>query len=394
MTTDEGLCPTTSEPGELVVDTTQLDMVKQGLAELNIGITKTDPVPAFDLALLTLEHRELGAFGSPVADVGPVLGELRARFAGRCGGWTPFLGKNRKMTSQFGAYPQTQSMSFWDPDHVEQTESIFQGDAGAGVRIGLLDTKIYDHEHLKSVDLRTPDHERFTKPANKLQFNFEEGHGVFAAGLILRQAPRATLVARHALDSDGKASAWDFVKKLAEFLEDSERVSLIVLASGCRTYDGQPPLVLRRAIERLSPHIMIVAAAGNHGAVPGMAPESQITRRSATWPAALPGVVAVSVNEAEYSPDLPWVTTTIAESEPEAFLSTYLKAEKVAMKMPSRTIDFPAGYARWRGTSCAAAYLGGKIAAGMATGRTAAQALKDLQQAGTAQVFSWQLGKS
>ncbi|SES33850.1 Subtilase family protein [Lentzea xinjiangensis] len=391
MTTDDELyCPTTAEHGSLVVDSTQIDVVEQALAQLQITVVKTDPVPAFDLALLTLAHNDMK--GTPVADVGPVLGELRARFAGRCGGWTPFLGKNRNMGSQFGAYPQTQSMGYWDPQRVAQDASLFTGDAGRGVRVGLLDTKIYAHPHLEGHDVRTPDHEKFTEPDDGKQFTVEEGHGVFAAGLVLRQAPGATLVARHALDARGKATAWNVVKKLAEFLADEDRVSVLVLASGCRTHDGQAPLILRRAIERLSRHIMVVAAAGNHGEVAGMSPDVQITRNSATWPAALPGVVAVGVAGELYSPDLPWVSCTIDDKDPDVFVSTYLKACDVKLHEEFLEGDYPEGYARWRGTSCAAAVVGGRVAARMAAGgRTASEALADLRAAGTVADFTWQL---
>src|SRR5690348_12266508 len=92
-----------AEPDSLVVDLTEIDAVQHVLDELGIAVHGTETLEAFELALVTLA-------GEGFADVDPVLAELRVRFAGRCAGWTPLLGKNRTMTSVFGAYPQTKSM--------------------------------------------------------------------------------------------------------------------------------------------------------------------------------------------------------------------------------------------------------------------------------------------
>ncbi|MFI6096235.1 S8 family serine peptidase [Lentzea sp. NPDC051213] len=407
MTTDQDYCPTTAESGHLIVDTTEIEVVRQVLDELGIVIAKTDDLPAFELALLELEHA--APPGTPVRDVDPVLTEVRARLAGRCGGWTPFLGKNRTMVSQFGAYPQTRGMTSWDPEaFAGETGAFFDGEAGRGVRVGILDTKIYDHPALADRDIETPDHYKFGEPANGVRFTVEEGHGVFAAGLVLRQAPRATLVARHALGPNGKSTAWKVVQKLAEFYDESPRVDVLVLANGCRTSDGQAPMILDRAIERLSAHVMVVAAAGNHGETIGISTDVQITRNSPTWPAALPRVVAVGVASApvpysadgpwmlaRYSPDLPWVTCTVDPVDPttqeDLFVSTYLKATDVKLHEAFSPDDFSSGYAKWVGTSCAAAYLGGAIAAKMAEDQlTAQQALEALYLGKTVHKFDWQ----
>jgi hypothetical protein len=234
---------------------------------------------------------------------------------------------------------------------------------------------------------------------------------VFTAGLVFQQAPAATLVARHVLQENGKAPAWEVVKKLAAFLEDDDPVDVLVLASGCRnTLDGNAPAIIERAIERLSAHTTVVAAAGNHGMLPGMTSDAHITRNSATWPAALPRVVAVGVEDANYSPDLPWVTCTVdpaklhpqtaerfgdGESpDPLVFLSTYLDADQVQMHEQHDIKSFT-GYATWVGTSGAAAVAGGAIAAKIVPGRTtAAEALGELFEGQLVQPFDWPRHKS
>ncbi|PWK87142.1 subtilase family protein [Lentzea atacamensis] len=375
-------------PDTLVVDLTEIEVVGSVLDDLGIWVTETEKVVEFDLALLKLE---LG--GAVLTDIDPVLAELRARFAGRAAGWSPLIGKNRRMASVFGAYPQTKSMSLWDPVPAEDSLPTFTREAGEGVRIGLLDTRIYEHPALAGLDIETPDPAtRFGKDPGT-ECTVEDGHGVFTAGLILEQAPRATLVARHVLGSDGKAYAWDVIKKLAEFLNDKHPVDLMVLASGCRnTLDGRPPLIVERAMERLSAHMMIVAAAGNHGIVEGMSSDVHTTRNSATWPAALPRVVAVGVAGASYSPQLPWVNCAVHLGEDPRFVSTYLEDDNVKMLDGTTHVDFSKGYASWVGTSSAAAYVGGMVAAKLAASdkKSAYEVLPEVCAGPTVKEFDWQ----
>ncbi|MFJ5986841.1 S8/S53 family peptidase [Lentzea sp. NPDC092896] len=385
---------TTAVLDELVVDTHHLGAVRHVLGELHVEDAVKDAIPEFDLTLLTLKH---GDTQDPVTDLDPVLTEVRARIAGSSGGWTPVIGKNRKMGSVFGAYPQTKSQAFWNPMAADHDGPWLEGDAGQGVRVGMVDTKIYKHAQLTDSVLAAED-DWFTKDRLGTSY-FEEGHGAFVAGLILKKAPGATVVARAALRPDGKAEAWEVVKKLATFLADKpeDRVHLIVMANGCRTHDGRPPLILERAVERLSPHIAIVAAAGNHGGFLGMTSSTLITRNSATWPAALPGVIAAGVPVSSdpdptthYSPDLPWVTHIVQPEEGDTFTSTYLDSATVTMLKGDPAKDLTTGYATWRGTSCAAAYLGGLIAARMPeSGMDTAQALARVVAGPLVDDFVW-----
>ncbi|MEV6236071.1 S8/S53 family peptidase [Lentzea sp. NPDC051838] len=399
-TTDEGA-------GQLVVDSRYLDAVRQVLDELGIEGKQHADAPAFDLTLLDLVHVEprpdpvtKELVRPKVADLDPVLTELRLRLARRCGGWVPPLGKNRQMTSQFGAYPQTKSHALWDPIPVlDVPEGWLEGDEGNGIRVGLLDTAIPHHDNVPDDSIEAVG---FTKATSDAAVYFEEGHGLFMAGLVLQEAPKAKLIARAALDDKGKASAWDVVKKLEEFFTDEpdRRVHVLVLASGCRTHDGKAPLILERAIERLNRRMTVVAAAGNHGAVAGMTPDLQITRDSPTWPAALPGVVAAGVptpfpeanlsdeRNLDYSPDLPWVTCTVNPGATGEFVSSYPASAEVEMLSGSK-VDLSSGFASWRGTSCAAAQLGGALAARMATGLDATAALEALEQRPDIEKYSW-----
>jgi subtilisin family serine protease len=153
-------------------------------------------------------------------------------------------------------------------------------------------------------------------------------------------------------------------------------IAVINLSFGAATTDGTAPLVLRRAISRISPDTVIVAAAGNNGRgteFPNLPPDAPM------WPAAFDEVVAVGAHDDEglpaaFSPDVPWVDLMAPGTD---VVSTFLPGQVTSTEGGEETvIDFGRGYARWRGTSFAAAEVTGEIVALMnARGITARQAL-------------------
>jgi subtilisin family serine protease len=347
------------EPGELIVDSRESELVKDALGKLGVVVTDEDDVEPFDLTKLKLAYEP--DLGFEMA-VDPVLAELRRRFAARCGGWVPLLGKNRTLSNQFGAYPQTRSQTDFDPSPAERPEATGAGPAaGHGVRVGILDTKLYRHPDLEGRYETPAAGTLFDAPGPDGETPWENGHATFVAGMILAQAPAATLVVRDVLNSEGRASVWATVKKLAEFLEDG--IDILNLAMGTRAAqdeDGRCPAAVQRAIERLSPHMVVVAAAGNHGEIPGL--RNGLTRTAPTWPAALTGVVAVGATQANgtrapYSPDLPWVTCTALG---DGLTSTYLPGN---VRLRTGQLLESHGYATWKGTSFATATVSGAIAA-------------------------------
>jgi hypothetical protein len=347
------------EPDELIIDLRDRDLVGDAIEKLGITIAHEDQVEAFDLAKLKLAYPE--GLGFEMA-IDPVLAELRRRFSARCGGWVPLLGKNRTLSNQFGAYPQTRSQADFDPDCAKRPDGTGADPAaGRGVRVGILDTKLYRHPDLEG-HYETPATGTTFTPAPDAVTPWEKGHATFVAGMILAQAPAATLVVRDVLNSAGRASVWATVVELAKFLEDD--IDVLNLAMGTRAAqdeDGRCPVAVQRAIERLSPHMVIAAAAGNHGEIPGV--RNGLTRTAPTWPAALTGVVAVGATKADgtpasYSPNLPWVTCSALG---DGLVSTYLPGK---VKLRGGDVkDFPHGYALWKGTSFATATVSGAIAA-------------------------------
>jgi hypothetical protein len=177
---------------------------------------------------------------------------------------------------------------------------------------------------------------------------------------------------------------WDVAKIMADFVGTG--VDILNLSFGCYTDDGQPPLVLAQAVSLLSSQILLVAAAGNHGNIeelraagdPLAAPWTvNLMDTTPVWPAAFAEVTAVGATDpngepAPFSPKAPWVDATALGVDVE---STYLKGQ-VRMSDPgaSQQIqEFP-GFARWQGTSFAAASFSGAVAAKIGSGRDAQQA--------------------
>jgi subtilisin family serine protease len=238
-----------------------------------------------------------------------------------------------------------------DPDSEPDTDP---GDLpGSGIRVGILDTRLVAHTELVG--------RYVTRPAGPYQLPelpaaHTHGHAAFVTGIILRQAPGADVQAHQVLDdADGRATAWKVANRMVDLVGTG--IDVLNMSFGCTTSDGRPPLVLARAVDLLTPDVVLIAAAGNHGA------EDNAGAAAAVYPAAFDDVIAVGADDgtgapAAFSPALPWVDLTAPGVE---VTSTY----------PVRRGDDAAGpgyegQARWSGTSFATAHVTGVIAA-MAT---------------------------
>ncbi|MFB9877942.1 S8 family serine peptidase [Planobispora siamensis] len=178
----------------------------------------------------------------------------------------------------------------------------------------------------------------------------QAGHGTFVAGLILRGAPRARLRPLRALDGHGVGDEAGLLRLLALLRDDPPEV--LNLSFGGHSFDDRPSPLVREALAAL-PGTAVVACAGNTAS------------DRPFWPAALPGVVAVGALDAAggarapFSAYGPWVD---ACTRGEWLASAFLEEEPFG------------GYARWSGTSFAAAAVSGEIAA-LAAGTTPARAV-------------------
>jgi hypothetical protein len=192
---------------------------------------------------------------------------------------------------------------------------------------------------------------------------------------------------------------WRLAERFGEFADAG--VQVLNCSLGCETLDGQPPLVLERAIAQLSPTIAVVAAAGNHGLslkAPARYVDTPVRDdpKAALFPAALDGVLAVGAREpngdvADFNPRgadpgewAPWIDGFCPGRD---IVSAYLgdRAEEDVELPPAAGTQVPRretfrGWARWTGSSFAAASATGRIATLIAGGRTPAEALKELRE--------------
>lgn len=223
--------------------------------------------------------------------------------------------------------------------------------AGRGVVVGIVDSGIVGHPWLDGSFLATPGSIDPLDEDTNGELDRQAGHGVFVAGLILREAPAAVLRVVRAFDQDGFVRIRRAAQAIVEL--DELGADVINLSFGGYTRRNRPPLGHRKALSKIRDTTVVVAAAGNHR------PEDQSNLGRKFWPAAIERVVAVAaldmtsatgVQMAPFSNGGPWVDVAAPGAD---VLSTYVR--------------FPAfdGWARWSGTSFAAPVVTGRIAAAM-----------------------------
>jgi hypothetical protein len=202
------------------------------------------------------------------------------------------------------------------------------------------------------------------------------------------------MVVHSVLDSpDGTASVWEVARRLVRMADDG--LDIVNLSFGCYTDDGRPPLVLDRAIQRLAPTTVIVAAAGNHGDV--QASEGALpTPNTPLWPAAFgfPGVIGVGACDANlvtapFTPRDPTVDPA-PDGEPKAapWIDLLADGVEVCSLYLDGEVDLPpadgetrracfAGEAIGDGTSYSAARVTGALAALTVPGRQSAEQARE-----------------
>ncbi|MGD9527932.1 S8 family peptidase [Pseudonocardia sp.] len=349
-------------PDQLIVDLGHLPAVlatlerlgvRTGTAASGITVITVDNVEReelLDLARIT----DLVDEDGDALDLDDVLVAVRHAFAAERGGFVPTIGKNRLVDGVIGfGKRNTKPFDFEEPQPLADGEAPPEipgpGSAGQGVRVGVVDTPLRPGPSTGPLSHRL-------------------GHGLFVDGLIRRQAPGATVEHRGALDGpDGRGDSWTVARAIVELARSG--IDVLNLSLGCYAPPDGPPLVVRRAIERVPRDVLVVAAAGNHGLFANLA--AARTPRSAIWPGALPPVVAVGAvredgTRPDWSPDLPWITCAAAGA---GVVSTYLDGD---VQLTDGVQAFT-GFARWSGTSFAAAVVSGAVAARTVPGQVSAR---------------------
>ncbi len=344
------------------------------------------------LARFADERAHEHAGGPDVADLDLLIKGIHLRFAQAYPGWKVTIGKNYRPSPVKG-YPHVVGGGDGDPEPTEaplgqlvcgQREN---SDLGSGVRVGLLDTRMFPDARLtgryvaRSGDILDPDQGPFT---------IFDGHCAFIGSCILGQAPAAEIHVRPVLDSDGDGSAWDAAIAMAEIAQTG--VEVVNLSFGeVRTDDDAAPMVLETAVKRFSSQTVVVAAAGNNGDVDNLPPDlvpDGLQPNSASYPAALVDVVSVGALDkngelAAFTPSpAPWISLLAPGVKlTGAYVRGVVNIEhkdKAGKVLDSKPVYFP-GSASWEGCSFAAGVVSGAIAARTVPGRRSArQALDEL----------------
>lgn len=389
---------------ELVVAQDDRALVIKALADLHVAIVgKGEEDDRLGLALLTLDKDSLADAADrlrrdadlvrktidakwsgdkpdnmELSGIDLLLSKLRADFGSRYDNWIPEIGKNR-MISPVRGLPYISGCAEGDPSQLgledpepdpREWPTPRPAEPGEGVRIGLLDTRLYPHPWLVGGYQAAGDDMLQNPGPGQLPPWSLDGHATFIAGLILHQAPGAQLIIRPVLGPRALGKTWGVAKMMADLAGTG--VNILNLSFGCYTDDGQPPLVLARAVSLLSPEILLVAAAGNHGNIEELRAAGKVTAPwtanlkdvTPVWPAAFPEVTAVGATDddgrvADFTPKVPWLDVVAPGVNIE---STYLYGDVRLAEIPKGNKTF-GGYATWQGTSFAAATVSGAVAA-------------------------------
>lgn len=362
------------QTNEIVVAIPHIRTVAEALQELKVNYEEPRAEPELGLALVRLPtldgdvarfpgvvdvtaaaQRAYGLSlpaGAPVAQISSLdvlMYKMRTDSAGRRSGWVPTMGKNRYLDAiePFGEINGGgKRRPTLKPPPDDLVSALSSARPGGGVRVGVVDTKIRPHRDLPASIKTEPATNPSAVHAAK-GTEVWEAHGTFGVGLILREAPHAELVTEDAIDDTGQANAWEVAVRLMRFLKIEDHVDILHMPWGAVTDDGDEPLLLATALERLShARTVLVAAAGNLGN------STEAPRTSAVYPAAHPDVVGVGAVDQYGQP---------AEFTPDATVLPWIRRRELGVDVVSTYYEDL--YAKWSGTSFAAAIFTGKLAA-------------------------------
>ncbi len=392
---------------QLVVALPDLDVVTKALDRLGVHPGRIDHNAALGLALVadlsnidgavrTLqqdadirpelarfkEERE-GSRPHAIADLDLLVKGIKIQFARDYPGWEVPIGKNHRPSPVHG---DPHIFADGHPEPAKAALSPRQGAAGRGVRVGLLDTRLFPGEWLSGSYLARPGD--LLDPGQGTYTIFD-GHCAFVGSCILQQAPAAEIHVRHVLDSHGDGSAWHAAVTMAEIAQIG--VDVVNLSLGeFFTDDYTAPMVFETAVRRFSSETVVVAAAGNNGNPHELTSEmlrNGIKPNTASYPAALPDVVGVGAldQNGKLAAFTPYPAPWIALLAPGVGLTgAYVQGNVLIQdqdedgKVQDRPVAFN-GTATWEGCSFAAGVVSGAIAARTVPGRrTARQALEEL----------------
>lgn len=335
----------------------------------------------FDPDKLTHPDNELSADA-----LDGLLRGLRGKFKQENSGWAPLMGKNRVVGVGVGRRGRVGGGGggpLRAAGELRPRPGNAMLDTGVGVRVGVLDTQIYPNPWFAGAWTSRVADELKPGPAKRRlrgrNLPPTAGHATFVSGIVLQQAPAATVIARSVLDLHGEASSWDVAKAIVALA--GTRPHVMNLSFLCFTENGDPPLALRAAVDKVDSDTVIVAAAGNHGN-----PQNGQDRFDPpAWPAAFDRVIAVASADkvdapSSFAPQGQWIDVYLPG---EDVRSTFIEGRLDVNEGLDDEDAVYKGFASWSGSSFAAAKLSGAVAARTKIGsKSPSAALAELLRGG------------
>jgi hypothetical protein len=302
--------------------------------------------------------------------------------------WRPSVDVDHDLDVPVDGQPQD-SAAAGKPRPIKFAASL-EGDLrGDGLTAGCVDSSVAFNDMLFGAVAVSPgevlfDREDLDKDGDDRP-DRQAGHATFVAGLILREAPAATVRVEGVLDNSGHGLTSQVVDAAIRLAE--QKVAVLNLSLG--TYgNGRVPLGFVHMLREINPEIVIVAAAGNLGHVDG--PDSPLRQPAPFYPASLDGVLSVGAAEptaddtwlpAPYSNRGAWVDMFSYGTNLISTFFTFRPRRIIRSDDPARANPEFTGWARWSGTSFATATVTGKILATMSErGMSAREAADHLRR--------------
>ncbi|WP_243718463.1 S8 family serine peptidase [Actinomadura sp. 7K534] len=221
------------------------------------------------------------------------------------------------------------------------------------VTVAILDTGLAPHPWYEDAEWYREQRDEVQEVLDAdldFELDAQAGHGTFVAGVVLRHAPTARLLARRVIGSDGVGDELDVIRAL-ERIAGRPSADVVNISLGCHTYDDRPSPVMARALAALGRRTVVVACAGNTA---GDRP---------FWPAAAKPVVGVAAldggDRAWFSNHGWWVDACAPGVD---VTSTFVRFNGTRPAVDGTDPDDFRGYATWSGTSFAAPAVAGRIA--------------------------------
>lgn len=226
---------------------------------------------------------------------------------------------------------------------------------GAGVKLGIADTGFNPDpamSWLGGINTDQPD-----LGVVGAQIGYEGGHGRFVAGVSRCIAPDTTLGVVNAFPYAGATAEYEAVARILAFL-DAFEPQILNVSAGTHTLGDEEPLGFVVLSEERLGNTLLVAAAGNDTS------DLPFYPAAFEWAVGVGALAADWTHRAWFSNFGDWVD---AYAPGETLVNAYHVGD-YTYREPPRTgaVQTFAGRARWSGTSFAAPYVAGLIAAALA----------------------------